>query len=378
MKIYLYKFYALGGVAMKRIILFVVLVVFIFSNLNGEIKYKVSGKVTRKDKGVKNVVIEVTTYIGSSKMYDNLPYSKRKFRRKCTTNKDGYFSFYLKSGKYYIDVEDFENTLYAKPLEYLPIGPTIIEVKNKNIRNIRYEFYTLEERIEKYKYVLSEVPDNIPTIQYHWGKVQIHSEEECRKIALWRWRIFKRMHSGYSEDEIEPELLRKTKIAKPIIYYDFRDNPVLYQYPFKYLGVGITCISVYAVGVKPECDYSLGEIFFRTIAEIKKDITAARKLKLTSDKYIKDVIDEISKKEKIGKNQIEVVKLICFGAVLARSPFFVLLRIIPKNELVLSGLEYYGISYDKFRKSTQLFDERIVTLHYIESLLTEKNRKKRQ
>ena len=307
---------------MRRIFLLTVSVVFLFFTLNSEIEYKVSGKVMRKGEGVKGVIVTICTANPKKELSDYIS-------KKVQTDNNGKFVFYIPRGEYGFSFYLTEK--YEEKGFYRVTGPFKLYVSDKNIANVNFNILSYREFIEINLNILKKIPLEQPTVRYKYGKIPIFSERECREDAIYYWKNEK-------NNEYLPDYLKNAKMGKITVYYDFRNNPAFYEYPFIYKGVEVACYGIHAIGFRITREFSRYLKIDKNITEIEfnNKIEEYRKQKLSSHYMIAKRIKVISEKENCDIKDIVIEKLICsnYGADCLK----LLLNIPSKNKKYLIGL----------------------------------------
>jgi len=302
---------------MRKIIFFVVLVVFLFFNLNSEIKYKVSGKVLQNNQPVKNYYIRI---VGKT----NIKKRKRRIEKDLFPNKKGEYSAYLPNGEYYITCDFIKLPETEDKFFVSPIGPEKFCVNNKNIDGIDFTIYKDSEIIEANISILNNIPQTTPTVNYRWGRVPLYPEEKCREFAkstMWDIVI-----------ELPSDIRANLKLGEPVVYFDFKNNPIFYEYPIVYtnLNVEVAYFGVQALGIKPTqgSSFNIMDIESKADPELKR----YRGIPFTTDGLIPRVIENLAHKRGIDKADIIVDKLIFYYGFAN-----ILFKIKSTGELVLAS-----------------------------------------
>jgi hypothetical protein len=326
-------------------------------NIYGETKYKVSGKVLREGKGVKGVAVIFDTtesYKGKEIKFDDC-ISK--------TDGEGNYYFYLASGEYSIRCDLGH---YGGWDEFIAIGPESFVVRNKNIKNLNFVLVSEIEIVEANVDILKEIPSSTPTVSYKWGRIPIFSEAECRKVA-----------EEEMADSLSDELLKGAKMGTPVIFYDFQDNPVFYQYTVKNMGVIIAYFGVHAAGdLKPCLHYVFNSLETGTLEELKtfKESPESEKLK-PWDARVPDAIEKLAEEKNCSTTDIEFLKLICFTPR-EFAPLDAMLKITSKNEIVFVSLQNYAIDDGVFTEEDMEIAKARSELEYTLSYIMEVKGKK--
>lgn len=326
---------------MKRILLFTVLAVFIFLYLNGEIKYKVSGRVLQNSEYVDNFSVRV---VGKN----------NNIRETLTPDKNGKYSIYLPNGEYYISCSFISVPKIEEKFFVHTIGPDNIYVQSKNIDRLDFNIYKDSEIIEKNIDILRSIPQTTPTVNYHWGKIPLIPEVECRAFA----------ESNKDEilDQMPDDIQTKLKLGNPIICYDFKNNPIFYEYPIVYtkLNVEVGCFGVEALGLKAK--YGRKTLVMEIESKDDPDLKKFKDVPITTNSLIPRVIENLAQERSINKTDIVLDKLVYyFGHT------NILLRIKSTKELVLvnsSSLRMRSIDNESL-----IFRQKVIetfsTLQYI-------------
>jgi len=326
---------------MKKI-LFVLFIVFLLLNVHGEIKYKVSGKVLQNGKSVSNFNIRIRG-------------KESNIRQTVIPDKNGYYFFYLPSGKYKIECDHVLMPRTKDEMFIKIVGPDEITVQNKNISRVSFNIYKYTEIIESNRGVLSSISQEIPTVEYRWGRVPLHSEGKCREYA--------ESMKDIVTDDMPSDILAGLKLGEPVVYFDFKNNPIFYEYPVVYtnLNVEVGYFGVEALGIQP----SFGMDSIALEIESKNDPNLRRykkMLPITSDGLIPRVIEKLVQKKNISKKDITVEKLIFTGSTTE-----VLLKIKSTNELILAS--FTSLTWHTLDTKNLLFQQEIIemysTLQYI-------------
>ena len=270
---------------------------------------------------------------------------------------DGCFSFLLPKGEYKIDLEHKTHSGPSEEIDVKIIGPDEFSVQDSDVSGLNFNMYEYTEIIESNLDALKSIPLEVPTVEYRWGRVPLQSYEKCRQHAN---IIFKSEKEDFPL-EIQPYL----KLGEAVVFYDFKDNPIYYEYPIVYskLDVDVAYFGVEALGIEPSIGRDAGSV------EIKsKDDSVLKTLiglpPYTSNGLIPRLIKELADERNIGEKEIEVEKLVF--------PIFstgAILRIKSSNELVhvlLSG----SLRKDTIDQEGLLFQQEVIemysTLQYIE------------
>ena len=292
-----------------------------------ETAFQVSGRILRQGTGYKGILV-IADPISKEKSGSQIQYQDRT----CETDDDGKFQFILSPGEYKIRT-DF---VYDDELKYcFVVGPENFTVKDKNIDNVNMSIFTEMEVLQANLDILNDIPDSTPAIAYEWGRVPLHSADTCRQYAQ------KELKSVV--ELIDSDLLEGATLGSPVVFYDFKDNPVFYQYPVVYSGVEIGYFGVHAVGLEPKIDRFAGYHEFRSKRELFPfQDTDTR---MTWDTYLADARKSVAEKKHWNINDIQLVKFICHDA-LNNVALYVMLKKVPENEILLVNLFSYNILTD--------------------------------
>ncbi len=330
---------------MKKIFLGLFILLFVLF-LSGEVKYKISGKVTRNDEGVKGYKLQVTP--------DNGNGSKGKIGEKeFITDTDGSYFFNLSPGKYnllcYSLVSENGND------ELIPMGPNIINVVDKDIENLNYTLLKELEILEAYKNILDEIPESVSTVNYKWGRVPLFPETECNVVAEEQLEILKK--------ENGTDILNGSALGIPVKIYDMSSNPVFYQFPIINLNIEVGYIGVHAIGIRPK-EAGLFSYMDITLSELRDSKELYEGRNETLDAKIPAAIKAISEKKGISKNDIEFGKLVCLGP--DSFSFSVILKILSKGEEIVVDLEdFSALTDDETLEEIKNYSEARYALAYI-------------
>jgi len=274
-------------------LLFVVLFVVVLSTMiYSETLFRVSGKVLRKGKGVKGVLVKCNGFDEKG----------RYVRLTVFTDKDGKYEFELRKGKYKIRVrtkhDKYMNRMYD--LRYLTI-----KVSEKNIKNLNFYLFTFEDIVKVNKDILDSVPKNKPFVEYKWGRIPLHTEKECRKFVRNRLKEDKKMLSRYSGINIRE--FNGLKIRKPIPLYDLRGNIVSYIYYIVKNGIEIGRYEVMAIG-KEVSDTVRSDVLVNK--KIYEQLLKEKKTYNDLEASINRSLNRYCKIMKLKREDIEYLKLI--------------------------------------------------------------------
>jgi len=333
----------------QGIFIFVLIFGFIMHLGYSETLFRVSGKVLRKGKGVKGVIIVCNgRNINSGKV----------LHKEVMTDSEG---------KYIIELPKGEYSFYVKAVLWKgrdtldDVNIYSLRIEDKNIKNFNFYLYTEEEIIKMNRDILDSVPKNKPFVEYEWGRIPLHTEKECREFVRNRLKEDKKMLS-----ELTGIRINGLTISKGIPLYDLRGNPISYIYFVKKNGVEIARYEVLAIGnnienttrSKPLVDK---EEYERLVKKGEK----THSLKEEIDNAIKYYV----KKHKIKVNDIKILKLIS-GIYLFRNQMYYSPKILIKNKkenkiniLEIEDRECWADDWSF--EETRNFYERETTLGYI-------------
>ncbi len=339
----------------KGTLLILVFIVFSFltTTAYSETLFRVSGKVLRKGKGVKGAVVNCT---GDDKNSNHVYLSK-------ITDSEGKYEFELKKGKYRLSVSCV-NDKYMHgmcDLRYLKVM-----INDRNIRNLNFHLFTEEEIIKVNKDIFDAVPENKPHVEYKWGRIPLHSEEEC--FAFVKKRFKEDVDMIAEELKVrKSEVLNGMRFKKPVLLYDLRGNIVSYLYYVEKKGIEVGRYEVMAIG-KKIVDTTRSALLLtkqgyedylrkgKTTDELKESIDRA--------------IDSYAKNMGFNKKDLKIIKLIS-GILSERrgmlfSPFIMLKNIVT-NRIDLVSLKY-GEGFPEFWKYEDIkyWYEKQMTMGYLE------------
>ncbi len=351
---------SIGKPFIKGTLLVLVFIVFSFltTTAYSETLFRVSGKVLRKGKGVKGVVV----LCEGLKDY-SINGKRELFFKYETTNNKGEFVFELSRGEYRVLLPDIvydkENPLYTL-IEPRDIK---IKVKDRNIKNLNLYLYTEEEIIEANRDILEAVPENKPHVEYKWGRIPLHSEKECYKYVKMRYEEDTTVNHPDCKTKCCPQ---GAKMLKPIVLYDYRGNPICYLYQFMKNDRTVIYYEVFAIGDEIEETVNSGKIIEDEVCDYYEKTNY--KFNFWKD-IMKSTLRKIAKAKKCKEEDIEIIKIIS-GDLGARNQFFynryLMIKIKPSGEKDIIAFEDNDITFLKLDlKKIQYLYEMYTTLEYI-------------
>jgi len=340
---------------MKKII-FVLFIIFLLLNVNGEIKYKVSGKVIRNNKGYGNAKITVSAL----ELYDNKD-AKNVSDQTIKTSSEGKFQFYLLPGKYYLFCEYIpspKGEIYG----LRNTGPKEFIVKNKNLTNITLKLFKVTEFIQENLAVLDEIPQSIPTVKYKYGRIPIYSESNCRATAIKELESIKKTGT-----ELDSVLKGSIIAGAPRVFYDFQNNPIFYQFPVKNIGVIVGSIDISAIGsLEPEAnDSEYREI---SLSDLKNRRNEFLGKKWGVDVVYPFLLKNIANKMGFDKTNLELVNYICIGPDSLSLYFQVKNKLNNKSYYFNTDNGFVEWSDDDINKIREE-SETMITYYYIQDVI---------
>ncbi|MEN8154945.1 MAG: hypothetical protein ABFR75_13075 [Acidobacteriota bacterium] len=334
----------------KLIIGFFILWITFF--LSGELKYKISGKVTREGAGVKGYKLQIT--------HDTEKGSKGKAGKKeFITGEDGSYYFNLIPGKY--NLLCYSLTSENGEDELIPMGPHIIHVVEKDIENLDFTLLKELEILDAYKNILEEIPEDVLSVTYKWGRVPLFNEAECKIVAEKQLEELKKENGA--------DILKGSSLGIPVKIYDMSENPVFYQFSIINLNVEVGYIGIHAIGIKPK-EAGVFSYMDITLSELKDSKELYEGRNETLDANISKAIKAISKAKGIDKNDIEFGKLLCLGP--DSFSFGIMLKILSKNEDIIVMEDFSALTDDETIEEIKNNSEARYTLAYIFDRLAEK------
>jgi hypothetical protein len=180
-------------------------------------------------------------------------------------------------------------------------------------------------------------PPGTPAVSYKCGRIPLHSEKECRQ---------------YAQDEladakafISSDIVSGATLGTPIVFVDFHDNPVFYQYPVVSHGVEVSALGVHALGASPHSTFLVSYREVASVSQLEKIRARGEGLKMTWDSRVPDAIAKVAEAKHCQPSDIALTKLICTDSYNV-SVLDALLRIVPRDESVLVDLHTNEIVTD--------------------------------
>ncbi len=342
--------------------LFVVLfvVVIVSTMIYSETLFRVSGKVLRKGKGVKDIIVTCSRVFVKGEKNDSFGMLDT------ITNEKGEYFFELKQGEYWLGINSTEIEDGFEELKD-PDLPLVIKVKDKSIINLNFHLYAEKEVIEANKDVFELVDKSKPFVKYEYGIIPLHSKEECDRYVRKLFEEDKREHANPTEYEVG---LKGAYLEKVVTFYDLRGNPILYYYPVIKNDIEVKAYQIFAIGNK--IDKALSSDCLMDKKQYEYLVNHEKRIRwLEIDNQ--DVKEVFSKRHKYEKNDIKIMKLI--AGLLSNKHIsmggenYFLIKILPINKLTLIDTHYYEFfpldwSFEKMKK----WYERKMVYGYIEEV----------
>ena len=320
-------------------------------------EFVVSGKVTLNSIGVKDATISVLKLSDNSSGDED---NAENVELVTTTNSSGIFHYSIQPGKYKIKCE--YTSPVAVPDELFVTGPEKFELIDKSIEELNFKIVDSIGFIEANAGILEKIPDQVPTVNYKWGKIPIFSEEECKlKVSTFL---------GMLKGEEGKDVLDGATLGIPLKMFDMTGNIVFYQFPITNLDTRIGYIGVHSVGLNPK-ESNLFNYPSISLKELNDRLIEFRSMNFLMDSRIPDMRRRTAAKLGVDPGELMFKRFLSLGP--DSFSFYIVFNKFPDEKEIIVDMNDYSILSEE-KTTEQICDESEARyiLKYILDLKSEK------